>query len=314
LLGIPSLPRSINYQGSVFNAVTDNTELSFSAEDDSNLPPKIFVSIDGKEAFPYNKPLYFLSEGAHRVSYYAVDEVGNREMPKTLNIFTVSGGPKTLALIDGNSVTVAGILYARTDSRLKLEASSPPVGIERIEFQEAARAEASTNFVDYVKPYEFKTVGPHYIRYRSIDRAGNVETPRTLVVTVVKSEPVTQIKPKNPVSPHDGIFYSPSPNLFSLEAASGNLGITRTLFSINSLPFKEYREPIKLEGDNETFKITYKSIDALGVEEVPKTISYVLRGQKSLTQMFPIKGQSVEEKERSRYFQATPLLIGLPTH
>jgi hypothetical protein len=301
-----SKSRSVTLAGKIYRTINDSTKLVFSARDGGSEINVIWVSVDGKPFIEYKNPLFLLSGGPHEIRYYADDKVGNKEEVRSISLYTESATPQTTASILGNSFSMDGVTYARPGSQLKLEARSGLAGVDKIEVEE------SDGFRPYTQPISLDAVGVHEFKFRASDRAGNTEPIQTFKITVVVGKPETHIVPNRPVSNHEGVFYSPSPNLFRMEATSPVVGVKEILISLDGQSFKPYTGPFTLEGENKTFKITFKSVDNLGFEEKPQTIVYEVRKAGSLANLFPLKGKSDEEKLHEQYFQASPLLAPLP--
>lgn len=281
--------------------ISDSAAYALDSTDDLSKVAQTWVSIDGKPATLYIKPLYFLQEGPHTLAYYSVDNVGNKEKTKNLAIYTVSTPPKTHAIALGKLVNTGGLNYATTEFQLKLEAQENVVGVERIE----AKTEDNGAFKPYLEPIPFKTPGLHTITYRSVDRAGNFEPTKTFMVHIDNKAPDTTLSTAQPTVVRSGVTYSPSPNILTFNVGSSSVGVQETLVSINSGPFEAYQGPITLTADKKTYDIAYKSVDKLGNEEIPKKISYHMIGSIPIVDLFISNGQSSEEQVRTNYLDQT---------
>ncbi len=276
--------------------VSDSVAFAVEASDDSGKVKQTWVNIDGKEQI-YIKPIYFLKEGPHTLSYYSVDFVGNKEKPKTFNFNTVSTPPKTMAKASGNIVNTGGINYAKPDFKLELEAKDNIVGLDRVE----VKVDNDSDFKTYIEPIRFSVPGLHNISYRAIDRAGNVEPARTYTLFITETPPETNYSAAQPLISRDGVSYSPSPNVFTMNVGNTPVGVKQTLVSINDAPFSPYQSPITLTADKRVHKIMYKSVDKLGNEEKPKTLTVHMIGNTPLVDLFISNNQNAEAQVRTNY-------------
>lgn len=278
---------------------SDSVAFSLVAHDDESQVRQIFVALDGKPAAPYLKPLYFLQEGPHTLGYFSEDNVGNREEPKTVSLYTVSVAPRSNAVPMGKIVNTGGINFARKDLLLKLEARDNIVGLERIEY----KFDADLNFRTYMEPIRFSREGVNTIQFRSIDRTGNIEPSRTFSVHVTEQSPDTALEPAQPLVVRDGVTYSPSPNIITLTVKNNGVGVEQTLVSIDDAPFQAYTGPFTLTSEQKVHKIAYKSIDKLGNEELPKTVTFHMIGNIPMVDLFITNEKNREEQVRTNYFE-----------
>lgn len=282
------------------NYVSDSVAFSIEAKDDGSNVKQTWVVLDGKEE-PYIKPFYFLQEGPHTLSYYSVDNVGNKEEMKTFSLYTVSIAPHTSAAALGTVVNTGGINYSKTDFQLQLEAQDNVVGLDRIEY----KVDQDSDFKTYIQPIRFNAQGMHTVAYRSVDRAGNVEPTRTYSVTVTEAPPETAIATAQPLVVRENITYSPAPNVLTFNVGSSPVGVKQTMVSINDGPFVAYQGPITLGNDHKVYKIAYKSVDKLSNEETPKTMSFHMIGTTPIVDLFIQNGAKGggEEEVRTNYLE-----------
>lgn len=285
--------------------VSDAVSFAVTSNDDLSSVKQTWVSIDGKEQL-YIKPIYLLQEGTHSISYYSIDNVGNREERKNLSFYTVSTPPRTQVYGMGRSVNTGGINFANREFRLKLEAKDNVVGLDRIE----VRVDQDSDYRPYLEPLHFTNTGLHTVSYRAVDRVGNIEPAKTYSVNIVEGMPETTLATAQPIINREGIAYSPAPNVITLNVANGTgVGIRDTMVSINGGAFQSYQGPITIQPENRTYKISYKSIDKLGNEEQLKTATFHMMRSVPIVDLFVTNGQSAEEKVRTNYLEQSANVI-----
>lgn len=294
--------KQITVGGKAYLGVSDSAGFTLEASDESSKVKTIWISLDGAPWTPYLKTIYFLKDGPHTLKYLAEDNVGNREEAKTIQIYTVSQAPRTIATTLGKVVNTGGVNFAARDFQLKLTAQDNAVGLDRIEIKE----DAENDFRTYVEPIRFTRPGLHNVSYRSVDRAGNVEPSRVFTVMIHTATPETQIATAAPLVLKDGLAYSPSPNVISLSVANSTVGVETTLISIDEAPLAPYKGPFTLTAERKVHKIAYKSVDKLGNEEATKTVSYHMISTNPVVDLFVSDGKSAEEKVRTNYFDGAP--------
>lgn len=277
--------------------VNDGVAFAISATDDIAKVKQTWVDIDGKPQI-YIKPIYFLGEGPHTISYWSVDNVGNKEAAKTLSVYTISTPPHTTVLPIGKNVNMGGINYANAGFQLQLNVQDNLAGTDHIE----VKVDGDADYHQYVGAIAFRKSGLHTVSYRSIDRTGNVEPAKMYTVNIIDSLPETKLSMAQPMITRDGVTYSPAPNIVTLNVTDlPGVGIDRTLYSVNDGPWMPYTGPITLTNDEKVYKLAYKSVDRLGNEEdVKNTVVHMIRTV-PVVDLFVTDGHSAEEQVRTNY-------------
>ena len=278
--------------------VSDSVAFALEASDGGSAIKQTWISIDDKPTL-YLNPVFLLQEGPHTITYWSVDNVGNKEEPKTFRVYTVSTPPKTLATPIGEVVNTGGINYATRAFQLKLQATDNVVGVDRIE----VKVDKDADFRPYIEPLSFQATGFHTISYRAVDRAGNVEPTRIYNVNIHEAAPETSISTAQPIINRDGVSYSPSPNIITLNVGSSVVGVKQTMVSVNDGAYQLYQGPITLTNDQKVYKISFKSIDRLGNEETPKSSTYNMIGTIPMVDLFISNGQSQQEQVRADFLE-----------
>jgi len=280
------------------NYLSDSVAFSIQSQDDYSQVKQTWVEIDGKQQV-YIRPIYFLQEGPHTISYYSVDNTGNRETSKSLSIYTVSSTPRTLTKTNNHVVNMGGINYAKSGFQLQIDAHANIVGVEKVEY----KTETDTEYRAYIEPIRFPSPGLHSVSYRSVDRVGNVEPAKAYNVFITDNPPETTLSSAQPFVMKDGVAYSPAPNVLTLNVGSTPVGIKQTFVSMNDGQFQPYNGPITLAANQKVHKISYKSVDRLNNEEHPKTMTLHMIGASPVVDLFVSSGQSAEEAVRTNYLE-----------
>jgi len=276
--------------------LSDAASFAIEATDDASKVKQIWVVIDGKPQV-YIKPIYFLKEGTHSLSYYSVDNVGNKEEPKTFHFNTVSTPPRTIVKTTGAVVNTGGINFATRTFQMDLEGQDNVVGVERVE----VKIDNELDFKPYVESIRFSAIGMHNVTYRSVDRCGNVEPARTYTLALHEVPPETSYTTAQPLMNRDGITYSSAPNVLTFNVGNSPVGVKQTLVSINDGNFAPYSGPITLTADHKIYKIGYKSVDKLGNEEKVKFLNVNMISNVPIVDLFISNGKSNEEQVRTNY-------------
>lgn len=276
--------------------VSDSVSFAIESSDMSSQVKQIWVEVDNKKTL-YIKPIFFLEEGPHSLTYYSVDNVGNKESAKSVAFYTISTPPHTNVVTMGDVVNTGGINYAKRNFELKLEAGDNAVGLDHIEY----KTDKDSDFKPYLEPLRFQAVDFHTVTYRAVDRVGNAEPAKTYTLNIHEFPPETSIATAQPILVRDNVSYSPAPNVITFNVSNSVVGVAKTLVSINGSPYTVYQGPITLNNDQKVYKISYKSLDKLGNEEPPKMATYNMLGATPVIDLFVTDGHSPQEQVRTNY-------------
>ncbi len=279
--------------------LSDAVAYSIESADGESKVKETWVSVDDAKPQLYLKPIYLLSEGPHKLNYYSIDRVGNKEDLKTFSVYTVAIPPKTAAVPIGKQINTGGINFAKRDFQLKLETTENVVGIERVE----VKTDGDADFKPYIEPLRFSQPGLHTVTYRSMDRAGNIEPAKVYNVHITEISPETTMATAQPLVVRDGVTYSSAPNVLTFNVSNSNVGVKQTMVSVDDAPFAPYQGPLTLNADKKVHKIAYKSVDKLDNEETVKTVSFHMIGNVPVLDLFLSDGKSSEEQLRTDYLE-----------
>jgi len=150
-------------------------EFTLVATDAASGVAKTFYSINGSE-FTEGTLVKVEEEGVHKVSFYSVDLAGNAEQVKTIEVKVDKTAPVTEA--------TAPTAWAKADVDVTLSATDALSGVEKTFYavDGAPFAEGSSLTI--------REEGIHTIVYYSVDKAGNKEADKTVVVKIDKTAPV----------------------------------------------------------------------------------------------------------------------------
>ena len=256
--------------GAIF--VTGSAQLAVTAEDKGIYPSGLASTecrLDGGNVQPYTQPIGMsgLTDGTHTLYCHSSDRAGNQEAEQKLTVIVNNSPPTTvLTLSPPHRSMPDGSYMASPTTVLNLFASGSPSGIAKTEYQIDGGPWQSA------APFTISTEGAHTIRFRSMDRLGNKEEPKSASVSIDKKPPLTEIQ-------IDGIFtgagktlYASAAATFRLSAASPVIGILKSEYRIDNRQWTNYK-PFTIDSEGKHL-VEFRSIDAVGNTE-PTHARYV---------------------------------------
>ncbi|CAH0344840.1 Ig-like domain repeat protein [Bacillus sp. CECT 9360] len=219
-----------------------DVEVALTATDAQSGVAKTYYSIDGSE---YQEGTFLMveKEGASQVSYYSMDEAGNKEAVRTVK-FNID---KTAPVTESNVPDTWG----NGEVAVTLTATDAGNGV--------AKTYYSVNGSDYSEGTSFtvEKEGVNEVTYYSIDVAGNKEEVRTAEVKIDMTAPVTESNVPD--------TWGNSDVAVTLTATDSGSGIAKTYYSING---SEYQEGTSFTVDKEAVnQVSYYSVDEVGNKE-----------------------------------------------
>ncbi|GAA1942929.1 OmpL47-type beta-barrel domain-containing protein [Nocardioides hwasunensis] len=193
-----------------------------------------------------------VTDGEHTVEFRSTDEAGNAEEAQTSEVrvdtVTPATGATQAPVADGVRVT--------------LEATDATSGVEGTEVKVGQGA-----WQAYAEPVTVTGAGEHTVRYRSTDKAGNVEDEQSLVVTVGgppadTSAPVTTVR-TDPATPDGRAGWFTTAPTVTLAATDEGSGVARTEYRIGSGAWTAYAAPFRITAEGLSVLET-RSIDEAG--------------------------------------------------
>ncbi len=149
-----------------------NSKIYLDASDKKSGLKITYYKFDNEDFVPYNGnilPLNQLSEDHHTLTYYSVDNVGNKETPKTFSFFLDKSAPILTSDVLGDRFIVNGKIYFSGRTKLKLTAVDNKSGVKEVKY-----SIDNSDFKEYTAPFYLpKKPGFHIIKYYAIDRMNN---------------------------------------------------------------------------------------------------------------------------------------------
>jgi len=196
--------------------------------------------------------------------FYASDCGIQAYWPKIEVTYTIDSTPPV------TTATAVGTLgangwYISTVS-VNLSATDSGIGVDRIEYRIN-----SGGWQVYTSNISLSTEGWYNISYRAIDKVGNTENTKTLVVKVDLANPVTDAYLTGTVGANEWYV---SPVTLTLQPADTASGVNKTYYKLNtSFTWTLYTAPVTYVNES-YYTVEFYSVDYAGNTETQKSISF----------------------------------------
>ncbi|WP_373232934.1 OmpL47-type beta-barrel domain-containing protein [Cohnella sp.] len=225
---------------------TQTAVLDLTATDAHSGVAKTYYSVNGSDYVEGNSITVDI-EGASEVSFYSVDQAGNKEPAHSVEVKIDRSAPVTSSnASEAWSIEKADVTLTAVDTQSGV-----------------AKTYYSVNGSDYVEGTAFtvENEGISKISFYSVDQAGNKETAHSVEVKIDRTAPIT-------VSEAPTAWVKEA--VVHLTATDAHSGVAKTYYSVNGT---EYAEGQSITVDNEGVnKVSFYSVDQAGNKETAQTI------------------------------------------
>ncbi|MDC0584682.1 hypothetical protein OAO55_03020 [Bacteroidales bacterium] len=217
-----------------------------------------YYSIDGKAFEAYKTPLSFNTEKPVNLRYYAVDNTGYAEDPKSIDFIVDKSSPVTHYETEINFMEE--VLSGKT--KIKLPSEDELSGVHQVFYKYD-----DNEYKKYSSPLlaMYLDNGEHTIKYYAVDKVENKEKEQSFTFYVDKEAPKPDISIRGEQHIEGEKWYISSHSLMQLSATDDKIGVDNIFYKINnSKDFRKYENPFPLSMKSGQFSISYYVKDKLG--------------------------------------------------
>ncbi len=292
--------------------ISPKCKITLTSTDNLSGVQKILYHWDDKSDSKYYSPVSFsyLSDGNHSLTYYAIDNVLNKEDAKRAvgNLAQSGNGsgiykfyldripPVPNAIIEGDQHK-GKYQYVSPRTKIKLTATDNKAGVKSITY-----LIDYTGQTDYSSPFPVTNKkGLHYINYFATDKVENVSSKKLLTVYMDNVNPTTAISYGSPkFFDRDTLFINKETNV-TLTAKDYESGVQRTEYTIDNTQKTTYNAPFTIPNEGYR-KIEFNSTDNVNnVEQMKESNVYVDNTPPVIYINFSIKPIDSKSKDGKKY-------------
>ncbi len=216
----------------------------------------------GFGAYNANNPPLVSGDGTRSVSFYAIDNAGNKEDTQSVAFKIDTTAPTTSATFSGTNGTNG---WYATNVAVTLTAVGSVSGVDSTEY----RLDTDTAWTVGTSLVIAKE-GTTTLHYRSRNGAGVYENEKSAMITIDKTKPTTTCIPEGTRGENN--IYTTNVAL-TITGSDAPSGVSKTQYSLDGAPWADYQSSNKpIISKEGTTDVKYRSIDVAGNTEDTQSI------------------------------------------
>jgi hypothetical protein len=256
---------TLTIDGAQYNEIlSGETKISISAKDSISGIKHIYYSIDDSVFKPYTGRIStaMLSPQAHKLFYFTIDQVNNKELVKTFNFYVDKTPPQVIEEVMGKTFVANGVEFSAGTSKLKITSFDNKAGVNSIYYSINNAA-----YVKYEKPVELSGYkGNLTIKSYAMDNVGN-KSSNDLSKSRKNNLPYIDLSVPWVGHSFKGAEYAERDTVFIsnqtriiLEAKDSESGIQKIEYQIDNNELIKYESPFTLNAEG------YHSVSVFGYD------------------------------------------------
>ncbi len=258
------------------NVISSRSKIILSSTDEISKVKKILFHFDESNTYQYTKPIIIsgLKEGEHKITYYSIDNINNKETEKVFSFYLDKTPPMIIDEILGNTFIANGKKYSSGRSRIKLTTMDNKAGVKDIKY-----SINNAEYIEYTKPFYIKQSGKLSIKSIVTDNVNN----RNTVNILTNKSNIAYVDLSGPelghsfAKPHftikDTTFIHKSTKIF-LSSKDRESGINKIEYTVDDSSLKIFDKSFSIANEG-PHKINYTAYDNVDNSNVNSFICFV---------------------------------------
>lgn len=271
---VTSLDFSGKHHEGTVNYITSNTNITLSTLESGCGIDKVYYAIDDAQNIEYTGQFTISGTGSRTLNYYAIDNLGNQENKKSIELFIDNTNPTLDISMGSSSYAIDDIIYASDHTDFTLMTSDDS-GISLVRYNVDGGL-----WINYMNPFYLTQDGSHVLNVEAIDNLG-YSTAESMVLYMDNSPPeiISSLSfISNRIVDYGTLFYI---NVTYEDIFESDCKIYYSLDDEST--WHEYENPIILQ---ETCNITYYAVDDLGNSSPIETIEVTVNPQSNFMKSY----------------------------
>ena len=218
----------------------------------------VVYSLDSAAPKPYSTPISVSEAGNHRLSFHAVDELGNAGTSHTLNLAADRTAPNSYLHFEGPQLTRESGTLISNATRIVLQATASAVGGSTLEY-----SLGGGRWQPYSGPFTIKSSGAVDLSYRARDPLAALGSAQKQRLIVDSQGPVITVTYSTTVNTGAETLQLDPGTLIFISAEDEPAGLEKVTYKLDDQPALIYRTPLSGFSPGKTHTITIVANDLL---------------------------------------------------
>ena len=248
---------------SIPNVVSGRSSIAFKATDAGSGVKSIYYKMNEGAFVRYSAPVQLINtkEAEYKLTYYAEDNVGNKESEHVYDLFVDRTPPMVIDELQGNTYLVNGKEYASGRTKMKLTAIDNKAGVKGIFY-----STDGIKYDEYTQPFYLPNkTGGQGIVYYAADNVNNKSTAsaqgqKNRIMYMDLSGPMLNYSFIGATFRNRDTVFISGKTKISLKAPDAESGANKIMYSENAGAEQLYSAPFSVEKDGR-YRITYTGYD-----------------------------------------------------
>lgn len=298
----------------VKNVFSKNVTIGLQSQDASSKVKKLYFNFDSPEyeargVYKSSRlSMKKLPDGPYTLSYYAVDNVENKEETKEVEFYLDRTPPEFDAEIVGDQHVRGDKIFVSQRSKVNINAKDDQVAVKKIIWK-YKKGRFKTFGGSFSLP---KVLGKHEVVYKAVDELNNWTRTKRISLILDLLPPFVEQKFEGPYIPvFEKIFISKRTRI-NFEARDIGSGVQEIRYKINDSNEKVFKSPFKLTNEG-VYNFTFFSIDNVNNPQTPNMSKVVVDNTPpEIYHHFSNTGlgkKETEDKKLTVYFPGSRLFL-----
>ena len=218
----------------------------------------VVYSLDGAAPKTYSTPIPAPAAGSHRLSFHAVDALGNAGASRTVNLAADQTAPNSTLRFEGPQLTRESSILISNATRIVLQANAGAVGGAALEY-----SLGGGHWQSYTTPFTIKSSGAFELAYRARNSLATLEAAQKQRLIVVSHGPVINVSYSTQVNTAADLLQLDTGTLMFISAEDSPAGLEKITYKLDDQPPLIYRTPLSGFTPGKTHTITIVAEDLL---------------------------------------------------
>lgn len=246
------------------------TRVKLTAIDNKAGVQKVYYSIDGEDYQEYEKPFFLPArQGDITITYYAIDEVGNKSENTAGTDATFTSpyldltAPRLSHQFIGDTFLSRDTVFINTQTKIKLQGNDSESGMKNISYQ----YDGATDSI-YSEPFTIKDAGLHELNMVGYDNVNNSNSHRFFFYVDDEAPEINTVFSIKPFASDtingELLPVLPAHTELFLAATDNQVGLERIEYIINNQDSQQYSSALSGFTRNQVYQVDIEVADKLG--------------------------------------------------